>query len=128
MARIEECFRRYDGRALFEAVILSVLPLDEGRRGEWRLWIAYYARAAQEVALSEVQREHYDGWRANLRSAYQRVMSVEFSCSKAEIDRGTDATMAFIQGLGVLGIFGPAELSPARQRQLVKEHIKRWCN
>jgi hypothetical protein len=46
--------------------------------------------------------------------------------TRSEIDRGTDAAMALIQGLGVLGMFEPAGISASRQRQLVREHFDRW--
>ena len=124
IARIEACFDRYEGRRLLEGVILSVLPLDEARRGEWRLWLAYFARAAEVAALAEVQREHYQGWRALLRDACRGARSEP--PGRAELDAATDTTMALIQGLGVLGTYGPAGVTAPRLRRLVREHLDRW--
>ena len=126
MARIERALARNRGPALLEAVVLTVLPLDEARRGEWRLWLAYFARAAAVVELARVQGEHYGRWRDVLRTAFEGAFPEGRAPDPATLDRGTDATMALIQGLGVLGMFEPARLSAARQRQLVREHVARW--
>jgi AcrR family transcriptional regulator len=126
VARIQSCFERFEGRALIEEVVLTVLPLDEPRRGEWRLWLAYFARAAAEVELARVQRDYYSSWRTDLRRAYRFASGPGREISRAELERGTDAAMALIQGLGVLGMFEPAGISAARQKQLVRAHFDRW--
>ena len=92
-ARIGRCFDRYEGRELLEAVMLSVLPLDEPRRAEWRLWLAYFARAAEAVDLARLQRAHYRAWRADLRRAYVRACGPGAAPSRAGTDRATDAAM-----------------------------------
>lgn len=126
LARIARCFERFEGRDLLEAVMLSVLPLDEARRGEWRLWLAYFARAAEAVHLARIQQDNYLGWHSDLRRAYALACGPEAGLSRAAIDRGTDAAMALIQGIGVLGMFEPARVSPTRQRQLVRDFLDRW--
>lgn len=126
VARVDGCFLEYEGRALLEAVILTVLPLDEVRRGEWRLWLAYFARAAEEPHLAQIQHGYYLNWRSSLRRAYVLACGSVPGVKRAEIDRGTDATMALIQGLGVLGMFEPAGIGAARQRRLVREHLDHW--
>lgn len=126
VARIKSCFERLDGRALIESVVLTVLPLDEPRRGEWRLWLAYFARAAADVRLAHVQRDYYLSWRTDLRRAYRLALGPGGKISPAELERATDAAMALIQGLGVLGMFEPAGLSAARQKRLVRAHFDRW--
>lgn len=124
-ARIARCFERFTGRALLEAVVLTVLPLDEERRGEWRLWLAYFARAAENVDVAKIQRNNYLRWRSDLLRAY------EVGCegkrqTRAQLERGTDAAMTLIQGLGVMGMFGPTGMDPAAQRRAVRDHFDRW--
>ena len=78
------------------------------------------------TALAELG-ELYQGRLADpeaARDAFERASDPDRT--RAEIDRGTDASMALIQGLGVLGMFEPAGITPARQRQLVREHLNRW--
>lgn len=126
LARIARCFEQFDGKELLEAVMLSVLPLDEARRGEWRMWLAYFARAAEEIDLARIQQTQYVGWRSDLRRAYTLACGPDSGLPRAAIDRATDAAMALIQGLGVLGMFEPASVSPARQRQIVRDFLDRW--
>lgn len=126
LARIQDCFERFEGRELVESVVLTVLPLDEERRGEWRLWLAYFARAAEDVGLARVQRDYYRRWRSDLRTAYRLACEGDAKITRSALERGTDAAMALIQGLGVLGMFEPAGISASRQRQLVREHFDRW--
>ncbi len=126
LARIDDCFARYEGRALLEAVILSVLPLDEERRGEWRLWLAYFARAAEVAELADVQRDSYEGWYSRLRDAHRSSCPTERPMTRSEINVATDATMTLVQGLGVLGMYEPSGITTRRQRQLVRLHLERW--
>lgn len=126
LARIEACFDRLEGRELVTGVVLAVLPLDEERRGEWRLWLAYFARAAEEVELARVQQAYYVRWRSDLQRAYRLACPPEAKMTRSMLGRGTDAAMALIQGLGVLGMFEPAGVSATRQRQLVRDHFDRW--
>ncbi len=126
--RIDSCFRRYDGRALLEAVILTVLPLDKARCGEWRLWLAYFARVAEHPELGRVQRDSYQGWHSRLRVAVLAATPPGPGTSTAQIDIAVDATMTLIQGLGVLGMFGPAGISNRRLRQIVRGHLDRWLS
>jgi AcrR family transcriptional regulator len=127
LGRINQCFAERDGRELLEAVILSVLPLDDERRAEWRLWLAYFARAAEDVGVAQLQNEHYRAWRSQLRRAYRRA-SVHKAPPNSEIENGTDAVMVLIQGLGVLGMYGPSKVGPRRQRRLVTEHLDKWLS
>lgn len=128
LARIDDCFRRLDGRELLEAVIMSVLPTDEERRGEWRLWLAYFARAAESPELAKPQSDAYRGWRDHLKSAFSEAFAPGQGGSRSRIDLAVDSAMAMIQGLGVLGMFGPAAMSARRQRQVVREHLDRWLD
>ncbi|HIF97698.1 MAG TPA: TetR family transcriptional regulator [Myxococcales bacterium] len=124
-ARIARCFEQYEGRALLEAVVLTVLPLDEERRGEWRLWLAYFARAAENVDVAKIQQNNYERWRSDLLRAYELGCEGEGQ-TRAQLERGTDAAMTLIQGLGVLGMFQPAGMDPVAQRRAVRDHFDRW--
>ena len=123
LERIDACFSRYEGPRLFEEVILRAIPFDEERQGEWRLWLAYFARAAQIAELASLQRHTYESWYARLRSAY---IEASPGGTPTTVRRAVDATMTLVQGLGVLGMYGPAEFTPRRQHALVREHIARW--
>ncbi len=126
LARIERCFSELSGRALLEGVILSVLPLDDERQSEWRLWLAYFARAAEDVAVARLQHDYYRAWRSQLRRAYKLASEPGGAPSRAVLEDGTDAAMALIQGLGILGMYEPASLGERRQRRLVAQHLDRW--
>ena len=125
-ARIEKCFADFDGRELLEELILSVLPMDEARRGEWQLWLAYFARAARNVRLARAQQEFYQSWHAELRRAFRIACGPNAKLTRSELDVATDAAMTLIQGLGVLAMYEPSGVGNARQRRLVREHLDRW--
>jgi len=126
LRRIDACFERFTGRELLEQVVLSVLPLDDERRGEWRLWLAYFARAAEVVDLARVQQDYYRDWRSQLRRAYQAALEGRASQTRAEVELAGDALMALIQGLGVLGMYEPSNVGARRLRRLVQAQLDRW--
>lgn len=66
LAALEEVARRLlawmegeDGRSAVEQ-IADALPLDPESAGEWRVWLAFWGRAAFVPALARVHRSYYD--------------------------------------------------------------------
>ena len=72
------------------AQILAVLPLDAANHADWRVWLAFWGRAAFAAPLRAVHQRHY----AEIEAALMRALG-------ADRNRCT-AVIAIIDGLGAL--------------------------
>lgn len=92
------------------AVICESLPLDDRRRTEWRVWLAFWGKAATSAELAEEQRSRYVEWRDLL----ERVIA------GADVDVDAELLMATIDGLGVRATVDPDGPSASEQLAVVE--------
>ncbi len=92
----------------------DVLPLDEGSLDEWRVWIAFWGRAAFVPALARVHRAHYE--------SIESALAAAIGGDTAQLDAA--AVIAAIDGIGTRVSLEPEQWPPARQRGLLA-HILR---
>ncbi len=96
--------------ALVRSVLEESLPLDEVRRNEWRIWIAYWGAAINDDALHVEHVERYDQWRRAL------VLVLEAAgLDPAGASHAAESLMIAVDGIGVHATFDPAAWPPQRQ-------------
>jgi TetR/AcrR family transcriptional regulator, transcriptional repressor of bet genes len=94
------------------ASIFDVLPLDPESLGEWKVWLAFWGRAAFAPRLAAVHRQHYRA----IEDGLATLIRGEPDAAKAT----AAAIIAAIDGVGTRVCLEP-ELWPAeRQRALLK--------
>src|SRR5262249_61909015 len=96
--------RRIDrsrGVAALEAVLFEALPLDDHRRSEWRVWLAFWGKAPADPALIREQRRRYAEWRALVRSLVAAARSRGELRPSVSPDEEADHLIALIDGLGL---------------------------
>lgn len=96
--------------ALVRSVLEESLPLDEVRRNEWRIWIAYWGAAINDDALHVEHVERYDQWR---RALVLVLGGAGFDADGAA--QAAEALMIAVDGIGVHATFDPAAWPPQRQ-------------
>lgn len=88
----------------------AFLPLDEARRGEWRVWLAFWGRAIAEPRLAVVHRDHYAGFVERLAASF-----VAQGAAADQAQGLADAVIAAIDGVGTRATLEPDLWSPERQ-------------
>jgi hypothetical protein len=53
-------------------VLLEALPVDEERQLEWKVWLAFWGRAAADERLRSEQERRYAQWRGLLDRLVRR--------------------------------------------------------
>jgi TetR/AcrR family transcriptional regulator, transcriptional repressor of bet genes len=91
----------------------DILPLDAATRGEWRVWLDYWARAIHEPRLAEIHRDHY----ARITGSLAAVLTDEAGFEPARANLVADAIVAAIDGVGTRATVEPDQWPAARQRQ-----------
>ena len=92
----------------------EVLPLDEESRNEWRVWLAFWGRAASDARLQERHRAWYAQIVAHLIQQFQAARP-GVSVDDAEVL--ADAVIAAVDGVGVRATLEPHLWPPERQRR-----------
>jgi AcrR family transcriptional regulator len=98
------------------SVLLEALPLDEARRLEWRVWLAFFGYRAANHALQVEQERRYRGWRTLLE---RLVGGTATAWSVDERNAMVDLIIATIEGLGTQAVLDPAKFSPPRVLRVV---------
>jgi len=104
--------------------LAGCLPLDESRRDEWRVWLAFWGRAAADERLAAEQRGWYERWRGLVRElvlACQREGTLP-----AELDAVLEADLlvALVDGIGVQAVLEPGRLPAERQISLLDRELE----
>jgi TetR/AcrR family transcriptional repressor of bet genes len=97
------------------AALSEALPLDEARRREWRVWLAFWGRAAFEPTLGALHRDYYRRIGEHLRPHLAHLPDPELAA---------DAIISAIDGVGTRATLEP-ELWPAeRQQALLRAQLE----
>ena len=111
------------GHAALRSVLLEALPLDDRRRVEWRVWVAFWGRAAADAELRTEQERRYAAWRALLEDLLRRaVPSLGAQARRTSVD----VVAAAIDGLGIQATLEPGVFSQRRLERAVDvllEHL-----
>jgi AcrR family transcriptional regulator len=95
-------------------VILDALPMDQDRQLEWKVWLAFWGRAATDARLRQEQQRRYAEWRGLLGKLIRRAHPAD---AAAERRSAVDLIAGAIDGLGIQATLEPAKFTDARLRK-----------
>lgn len=101
----------------FIARVHRHLPLDARGRGEWRVWLAFWARAVSVERLRTLHSQYYSAFIDQTIGSLQLLTTGR---SPAELRGVADAVIAAVDGVGIRATLEP-DLWPAqRQRDTIE--------
>lgn len=106
-------------RQAAERFLAELLPLDDERREENEVWLAFTARAMVDPALRECGDKGYDALRAGCRR-----WVVELAGDRADVELETDRLFALLDGLAVHAAMRPEQASADRLRATLASHLR----
>jgi TetR/AcrR family transcriptional repressor of bet genes len=116
--RAGERMIRHVGGADIAAVLLEVivdaLPTDEDRQLEWKVWLAFWGRAATDERLRQEQQRRYAEWRGLLGKLIRRARPHDTAADRRTV---VDLIAGAIDGLGIQATLEPAKFTDARLRK-----------
>ena len=105
-----------DLRAAAERVLQEVLPLDDERRAEMQVWLAFTMRAVVDPDLRDLRNRAH----AELRGLCRQVAA---ALGAADPEREGERLHAFVDGLALHAVLDPATTTPARQVELLRAQL-----
>ncbi|MEV0291863.1 MULTISPECIES: TetR/AcrR family transcriptional regulator [unclassified Kribbella] len=98
-ARLASLEPEPDPRRRAERVLLELLPLDDERRAENEVWLAFTSRAMVDPALRALRDEGYDALRAGCRAILTELSAA--GLAPTDIPAETERLHALLDGLAV---------------------------
>jgi AcrR family transcriptional regulator len=95
-------------------VILDALPMDQDRQLEWKVWLAFWGRAATDERLRQEQQRRYAERRGLLGKLIRRAHPAD---TAADRRTAVDLIAGAIDGLGIQATLEPAKFTDARLRK-----------
>lgn len=113
--------RPNDPLAAAKLVLAELLPLDDERRAENEVWVAFMARAMVDPPLGSLRDEAYD----RLREACARWVSALLpGGGEAQLQLESERLFALIDGLALHAAMRPASATAARLSAVMFHHLE----
>jgi hypothetical protein len=97
-------------------VLLDALPLDEIRRREWRVWLAFWAAAVTVERLRDENETRYREWTALVSSL---VSQVDQELTARDVKRVAEVLVRTVDGVGLATLLDPsAQAGRSAQRTI----------
>ena len=106
-------------REALRRLIYTALPTTATRRGHWRLWVAFWERAAHNPDVSRVMRERYREWSGRVIGLMRRAQAEGDAPADLDIDHAAREIIAMVDGIGVQVLISSARFTAPVQRQYV---------
>lgn len=110
-----------DPRRAAQSVLLELLPLDDQRRAENEVWLAFTARALVDPALRALRDEGYDLLREVCLGCVRQLMAP--AGLESDVDLEADRLFALLDGLAVHAAMRPARSGPELLTAVLVRHL-----
>lgn len=112
-----------DVRAAVQQLLEQVLPLDDERRTEMDVWLAFSMRAQADADLREQRDETYADLRNLVRGCVDAL--AEAGLMRKDLSRELETTRlhALVDGLALHGVTNPETMTPRRMRNVLRSHL-----
>jgi len=104
--------------------VSAYLPIDEQSRKEWRVWMAFWARAIADDRLRTIHRNYYAEIIETMIGPLQLLRSGRPKLSRRRLRKYADASIAAIDGVGTRATLEPELWPVSRQRETIAELLR----
>jgi AcrR family transcriptional regulator len=112
-----------DVRDAVERLLEQVLPLDEERRTEMEVWLAFSAGAQADAKLRAQRDETHKALRRFVRRTIDALADAGLMRLELSRELETSRLHALIDGLALHGVTSPETMTPRRMRKVLRAHL-----
>jgi AcrR family transcriptional regulator len=124
-ARVTGIDARLGPRQALRAALRELLPLDQARLAECRVYLAFAARAATAPALAAVQQETLSAIYAELEQALRAVVAARDGGAGLDTALEARLLLAAVDGLMFDAVSAPGTLTPAELEAALDAYLDR---
>lgn len=111
------------GANRLDALVDGSLAIDDERRADWRVFLAFWGAAIGNPELTKAQRERHRGFDRILVRAVREEQAAGHIRSELDATREARRLVALLDGIAVQALFQPGHWPPAEQRRCVADHL-----
>ena len=106
-----------------EGLIEAVLPLDQERRDDWKIWFAFWSEALTNPTYADEQSKRAATTRDRLKTCLAVKKKNGTIRRNVDIDEAADRLSALIPGIASAATFDPKAWPAARQRAVLRSEL-----
>lgn len=106
-----------------EGLIEAVLPLDQERRDDWKIWFAFWSEALTNPKYADEQSQRAATTRERLRACLALKKKNGGIRRNVNIDEAADRLSALIPGIASAATFDPKAWPATRQRAVLRSEF-----
>lgn len=106
-----------------EGLIEAVLPLDQERRDDWKIWFAFWSEALTNPTYADEQSQRAATTRERLKTCLAVKRKNGTIRRNVDIDDAADRLSALIPGIASAATFDPKAWPAARQRAVLRSEL-----
>ena len=104
--------------------LAEIMPLDEERLMEWKIWLAFWAKAAAEPEIAEVQRNCVLTMRGRILAVLERLERSGHLVPGLDLEHHARRLLTTITGMAIEVMFDPLDWPNERQHALIDPDIR----
>ena len=105
--------------------LAQIMPLDGERLIEWKIWVAFWAKAVSDPEIAAAQRDCVRRTRGNILRVLTKLHERGALVERLDLREEAKRLLVVIMGMAVQVMFDPEDWSNARQHELVDEQLRR---
>jgi len=127
-SRTEASSRLFDAAArtrpgVLAASIDALLPLDEERTLNWRVWLAFWGAAVGDEELAGEQHRRQLLFTERLARTVRGAQELGEARPDLDVDQTARFLAALVDGVSIQAVFAPDVWPPAEQCRFVRRHL-----
>lgn len=126
--RMRDDEKAFQGLALLKALLVEVLPADDRRRGNWRIWIAFWDESVADGAVTREQSNRISEWHRRLRRALAQAVEAGEIDPAINVADEVDLIASLVEGMAIQIIVHGRSISENRQLRLIDEYLRRLAS
>lgn len=122
--RIQKLDIPSDMELAIHALIEEVLPLDEERRAESEVWLAFISKSLVDPELHRLRQESHDSLHLFFRNLIDALIKQGGANSNLDLELETIRLHALIDGFAIHGVTQNEKISVKEMKKVVYHHIR----
>lgn len=123
LEHVERLATAADRMPVAESMLAELLPLDERRRDEATIWLAFATAARTRPELRPHAEEAFDGMRRLVRRVLDGARALGRLREDADLEVETDRLCALIDGLTVQAVLHPDRVDAGTMTRALRAHL-----
>lgn len=105
--------------------LAQIMPLDDERLIEWKIWVAFWAKAVSDPEIAEAQRDCVRRTRGNILKVLVALHERGALVDGLDLHEAARRLLVLIMGMAVQVMFDAEDWPNSRQHELVDEQLRR---